>query len=705
MRPARTLFAGAGRAALAIAFLAGAAPALAQAEEAETGDAPPPAAPSPATVEGARTYTPADFARFAPKNALDMLRQVPGFVIREAAQERGLGQATGNVLINGQRISGKSNDAITELTRIPADNVTRIEILDGATLDIPGLSGQVANVVAKSGGAFSGQFSWEPNFRQRNTDPLWTRGSISVSGKKGAFDYTVGLQNQSGGGGANGRTIIYNPDLSVREFRYDVWTSEVENPRLSGRLTYDGPGSDVGNLNASYQRFYYDYRERGDRFGDPTLPDRFRVVRNDEDSYAYEIGSDYEFGLGPGRLKLIGLNRFEHVPFSQDVVTSFADDRADTGSRFARTGDESERIGRAEYKWKGWGSDWQISAEGAFNSLDNVSEFLILQPDGTYKEIEFPGSTARVEEDRYEVMGSWGRTFSPKLSVQLAAGGEYSNLRQSGAQGLDRTFWRPKGQFSAAWKPNPRTDVNVRLQRRIGQLNFYDFLATVNLTEDRENAGNFDLVPPQTWHGEVETIRNLGAYGSTTLRLYGQLIEDIVDVVPIGETGESPGNIDHAKAWGAEWKTTFQFDPMGWKGAKLDARIQVQGTEVRDPLTGEKRPISNYLQHLVVVTLRHDIPDSDWAWGGGGEYVRSAKSYRLTEVSRFSEGPLWFHLYAENKDVFGLTVRATINNIFGATSMARRTVYVGRRTGPIDFLERRDRLIGPIFSLSVRGEF
>ncbi|MFN3389674.1 MAG: TonB-dependent receptor plug domain-containing protein [Allosphingosinicella sp.] len=705
MRRASTLLAGAGRAALALAVLAGAAPALAQDEEAPTGDAPAPIPTLPATVEGARTYTPADFARFAPKNALDMLRQVPGFVIREASQERGLGQATGNVLINGQRISGKSNDVLTELTRIPAENVTRIEILDGATLDIPGLSGQVANVVAKSGGAFSGQFSWEPSFRQRFTDPVFTRGSVSVSGKKGAFEYTLGLQNQSNQSGAGGRTIIYNPDLTVREFRDDVWTGAVENPRLSGRLTYDGPGAQVGNLNASYQRFYYDYRERGERTGHPDQPDRVRFVRNDEDSYAYELGGDYEFPLGPGALKLIGLNRFEHLPFTQDVVTSFADLSPDTGSRFARTGDESERIGRAEYKWKGWGSDWQISAEGAFNSLDNVSAFLILQPDGSYKEIEFPGSTARVEEDRYEVMGSWGRTFSPRLSVQLAAGGEYSNLRQSGANGLDRTFWRPKGQFSAAWKPNPKTDVNLRLQRRIGQLNFYDFLATVNLTEDRENAGNADLVPPQTWHGEVEAIRNLGAYGSTTLRLYGQLIEDIVDVIPIGETGESPGNIDSAKAWGAEWKTTFQFDPMGWKGAKLDARVQVQGTEVRDPLTGEKRPISNYLQHLVAVTFRHDIPESDWAWGGGGEHVRSAKSYRLTEVSRFSEGPFWFHLYAENKDVFGLTVRATVSNIFGATSMARRIVYTGRRTGPIDFIERRDRLIGPIFSLSVRGTF
>ena len=699
--------AGAARAAFVLGCLTAAAPALAQeeAEPEDTGDAPPPVASDPATVEGARTYLPADFARFAPKNALDMLRQVPGFVIREATQERGLGQATGNVLINGQRISGKSNDVLTELSRIPSDSVTRIEILDGATLDIPGLSGQVANVVAKSGDNFSGQYSWEPNFRQRFTDPVFTRGSVSVSGKEGPFEYTVGLQNQANHSGAGGRTIIYNPDFTVREFRNDVWTGEVENPRISGRVTYDGPGSQVGNLNASYERVYYDFVERGLRFGDPTQPDRVRLVENSQESYSYELGGDYELPLGPGSLKLIGLNRFEHVPFFQDVVTSFADLSPDSGSRFARTGDEKEQIARAEYKWKGWGSDWQISAEAAFNSLDNVSELLLLQPDGTYEELEFPGSTARVEEDRYEVMGSWGRTFSPRLSVQLAAGGEYSTIRQVGPDGQTRSFWRPKGQFSAAWKPNPKTDVNFRLQRRVGQLNFYDFLATVNLTDDRENAGNFDLVPPQTWHAEVEAIRNLGAYGSTTLRVYGQLIDDIVDIIPIGEDGESPGNIASAKAWGIEWKTTFQFDPMGWRGAKLDARVQFQGTELRDPLTGEKRPISNYLMELAEVSLRHDIPDTDWAWGAGGSYSLAAQSYRLTEVGRQWEGPFWGYVYAEHKDVFGLTVRATVNNIFAATSMLDRTVYVGRRTGPIDFIEQRDRLIGPIFSFSVRGKF
>ncbi|HEY7811109.1 MAG TPA: TonB-dependent receptor plug domain-containing protein [Allosphingosinicella sp.] len=698
-----TAYSAAGR-LLFVSLLAGTAAPL-WAQEAVTGDAPAPVAPDPVTVDGPRTYTPADFARFAPKNALDMLRQVPGFVIKEASQERGLGQATGNVLINGQRISGKSNDVLTELGRIPSGNVTRIEILDGATLDIPGLSGQVANIVAKSGGALSGQFAWEPSFRKFNTDPVFTRASASVSGKTGAFEYTLGIQNNANHSGASGGTIIYNPDYSVREYRDDHWTGEVENPRVSGRLTYDGPGSSVGNLNGSYQRVYHDFLETGYRTGNPNVPDRLRLLEQTEGGFAYEIGGDFEFKLGPGRLKFIGLNSVDQVPSGQDLRTSFDDGRPDTGQRFARTGKSSERIARTEYKWKGGGADWQISGEAAFNSLDNVSELFELLPNGDYQAIDLAGGTARVEEDRYELMGSYGRTLSPKLSFQLAAGGEYSNLRQAGAGGLSRTFWRPKGQFSAAWKPNKKTDVNIRLQRRVGQLSFYDFLATVNLGNESGNAGNPDLVPSQTWHAEVEAIRNLGAYGSTTFRVYGQKIDDIIDTIPIGATGESPGNIASAKVWGAEWKTTFQFDPMGWKGAKLDARIQMQGSSLRDPLTGEERPISNTLIRLGTLSLRHDIPNSDWAWGGAMTYEWYNKNYRLTEVGRQWEGPVWASLFVENKDVLGLTVRATVGNILAARSYWDRTVYQGRRTGPVAFYERRDRLIGPLFNFAIRGKF
>jgi len=52
--------------------------------------APSQAAPAP----NKRIYAAADFARFAPKTAYDMLVQVPSFTIRTAdTTERGLGQA------------------------------------------------------------------------------------------------------------------------------------------------------------------------------------------------------------------------------------------------------------------------------------------------------------------------------------------------------------------------------------------------------------------------------------------------------------------------------------------------------------------------------------------------------------------------------------------------------------------------------------
>ena len=690
------------------------APATPATSPAQAGDEPvTPAEPGEGAIDpaavavpprtGPRTFAPEDFARFAPRTALDMVRQVPGFTIRDAPQERGLGQATANVLMNGQRIGGKSDDVATQLGRIPAANVIRIEIVDGASLDVPGLSGEVANVITRATRT-NGQFSWRPEFRAHHTDPLFTRFDASVSGQTGPVEWTFGLENQGGRSGAGGRTQIFNRDRSLRELRDEHWTSNTDQPRGSARFVYDGPGTDIGNLNLSYRKFWHDF----DEFGLRTTTggaDRERTVVQDVHGYQYEIGGDYELGLAGGRLKLIGLNRFENEPVEQTVVTAFADGRPSVGSRFVRDSDELERIARAEFRWRGGGADWQISGEAAFNRLDVESQIFTLDPDGSFRELPFPSGTGSVAEDRYELMASYGRPLADNLTMQLSAGGEYSQLRQAGAGGLTRSFWRPKGQLALNWRPDERTTANLRLQRRVGQLNFLDFLATVNFSDDRENAGNPELVPPQSWELDLEGIRNLGRYGTTRLRLYGRWYQDVVDTIPIGPTGESPGNIDKAHAYGFEWNTTFNFDPMGWRGARLDARLQLQRSRVEDPLTGENRSISNFLLRLVEANFRHDVPDTDWAWGGSLSHVLGARQYRLTEVGRQWEGPVWTSLFVEHKDLLGLTVRATVSNLTGARSMWDRTVYVGRRTGPVDFIEDRNRTIGPIFSFSVRGRF
>ena len=85
--------------------------AFAQDGSAPAGDAPASAPADGGTTSRARqVYTPADFARYAPNNAYDMLSQVPSFQIRDNENLRGLGQATGNVLFNGERPSNKADE-------------------------------------------------------------------------------------------------------------------------------------------------------------------------------------------------------------------------------------------------------------------------------------------------------------------------------------------------------------------------------------------------------------------------------------------------------------------------------------------------------------------------------------------------------------------------------------------------------------------
>ena len=88
------------------------APLLAQAAGPSDPVVAPPPVAKPVSPQK-RVYTPADFARFAPKTAYDMLSQVPSFTIHMVdTQDRGLGQASENVLINGQRVTNKSRGAV-----------------------------------------------------------------------------------------------------------------------------------------------------------------------------------------------------------------------------------------------------------------------------------------------------------------------------------------------------------------------------------------------------------------------------------------------------------------------------------------------------------------------------------------------------------------------------------------------------------------
>jgi len=684
------------RLALLVALLSSVSPVFAQ-------DAPPTVAADAATAQGRRTYTPADFARFAPRNALDMLSNVPGFSIDVGDTERrGLGQATGNVLINGQRYSGKSTDVTTELQRISAANVVRIEVADAATLNISGLSGQVANVVTRSSG-LTGNYRWSPQQRARQTPARLLDGEVSLNGAIGTgTTFTLSLANNSFRNGNAGPELVTDPAGNILDRRDEVLSVDGDQPRLSGSLRHNFGNGAILNLNAAGGLTWQDVEEDGFRTG-PSQADRHRNVQERNRGHNYELGGDYEFGLGGGRLKLIGLHRFSHNQFRQTLLQTYADATPTLGQRFLQNGDQTESIGRGEYRWRGGGADWQISVEGALNRLDIDNALFDLGPAGDFVPIVFPNSAATVQERRAEAAITYGRPLSAHLTLQVSLAGEYSQLTQEGAGGLSRTFYRPKGFINLAWQPRPGFDLSARIERVVGQLNFFDFVASANLSGGTANAGNADLVPPQSWNAQLQATRNLGRWGTITARLYGRLTSDIVDVIPI-QGGQSPGNLDGAaKIYGIQWTSTFNFDPLGIPGAKLDANITLQHSSLRDPLTGAQRPISENLTREVNLQFRHDIPHSSWAWGAQFYQFRQAQGFRLDQLSQYLDTPGGLGAYVEHKNVFGLTVRAGVDNLLGTNESFSRTFLAGNRPSAPLFTESRDRFYGPIFTLTISG--
>lgn len=637
-----------------------------------------------------------------------MVRQIPGFQIQQQDNsQRGFGQATGNVLINGQRLSGKSNDAVDALGRIPANAVIRIELQDGAQLDIPGLSGQVANIISEQTGGISGAWSASSRFRD-NLDPSYLNGELSVSGKTGALDWTVSLENDNRRNGNQGLETVLDANGAVLEMRDEETRFANEEPGVALALAWRPASGVIANLNLSYDQFNFAGREISRQFPANAPEDNtLRFFTFGDDGRIGEISGDYEFGLGPGRLKLIGVQTVRFIDRFNQVNATLLADNTSGGSRFTNNSDETESIGRLEYAFSPReGRDWQVSVEGAFNTLDTTTNLFLVDGGGNFVPTALQDDNTRVEELRAEGNLTYSRQITPKINAQASVGVEYSELSQSGPTGQTRQFVRPKGFASLAWTPSPKTTISTRIEREVGQLNFFDFVSTVDVNFDNENAGNPDLVPQQAWLGEIELERRLGTTGAFTIRAYGEKITDIVDRIPIGLTGEAAGNLSGATRHGVEVNTTLRLDRFGAKGLQVEFEGEARKSALDDPLTGASRRINNDLVSRVFTEVRYDAPSTPYAMGVFFERFRQARNFRLDQAS-FRDGENGFlGVFVEHKDIFGLTGVITVSNLLDQIDFEERSVFEGRRnTSQLAFLETRDRTFGTILEIELRGSF
>src|SRR5690606_28402091 len=169
------------------------------------------------------------------------------------------------------------------------------------------------------GGAITGRYEYRAVWRPKYAKTSYGGGEVSLSGSTPRLEWTAAYTHGVSRGGAGGNVGAFITDAAgTLTERRDVLIQFVgEFPRLSGTLKWDGPGSMVANFNANYSRTYTD--SSNDEARDLLAGvGAFRDFDNRERGYGYELGGDVEFALDPGRLKLIGLERFDHLRFRAD---------------------------------------------------------------------------------------------------------------------------------------------------------------------------------------------------------------------------------------------------------------------------------------------------------------------------------------------------------------------------------------------------
>lgn len=623
------------------------------------------AAPQP----GVTSYGAAFFANQQPGTALDMLNRIPGFTLDTGASVRGFEGAAGNVLIDGQRPASKSDSLQDILQRVPAGKVERIDVIRGGA---PGVDMQgkavLANLVLKKDDGLRALVSLADNriddgrdLGQVRAEASGTLGDVKweVSGRAGR-----GLDDGAGAGKGVRFTPGQPPALTGYDGEGDslFWNGVAagEGPVLGGTLRVNG------RLNTND----FKAEEFTRILTAPTANERSVLI---EDTDETEIGARYSRKFGERlEMQFVGLrqtrDRVRDDIFTDADVSRFLVDRRTT-----------EMIARAVAKYQAnarW--SFELGGESAINTLDSATT---RSRNGVFTAV--PAGNVGVQEDRSELFLKSTWRPAPKWTVDGGLRYEVSTLTADGDVVLEKALRYLKPRVAISWAPRPATQLRVRLEREVGQLNFNDFVASGGLNSaGGVTAGNPDLNPEQAWVGEVAIEQGFWTSGSLVLTYHHANLSDVVDRGPVTT---SAGTFDRPENIGAGMRDvlsldfTLPFDRLGLKGALLKGGVKKRWIEVTDPTTGQTRFQSSAHRLDWNATFTYDMPVQKITWGVEvfGAFRESYYRFNLVEEFKLSSYVKPFIEYRPRPDI---NIRLELPNVTRRNLHDIYYVYPRRRT-------------------------
>ena len=679
-----------------------AAPAFAQ----DAPAAAAAAAPSRTTV-----YPASFFAQYAPRNALDIARQVPAFQIDFGDTNlRGFGGAAGNIVINGARPSSKSESLADVLAKIPANRVVRVEIGPGDLFGADYSSkSQVLNIVLSAEGGIDGNVTG--SVRRLYTGKLVTDGSVSALIKRGhsTINLSAGFNNNLNHEEGTDTLRDITPPLATGEIleqRRKFNSYHDFNPYISGSWALEKAPDDAIRVNARWSPGQFDLFQ-ANRVTVPGEDPRDDNLIQDYDQGVFELGGDVTKPLGGGAIKLVGLATRRKVDNFDNYIhrNGLRDDGAVRVGGFEQTqkADRNETIGRVTWTKQniGGGFSFETGIEAALNTLDNTTHLFIVNEDGSETERILPVTSATVKEKRAEAFVNIGKQISPAFRFDAGVRYEYSHLTVNGDAQADRTLKFLKPSLTLDWKPGGKWHTQFSIKRTVAQLNFFDFVTAAELSTDRVNAGNANLEPQRSWEFRATADHPLLGDGQIKLDLgYDQIsmFQDRILICDPDHPGnanfcfDAPGNIGTGKRSFAAVTVDAPLQQLGLSGTRLKLFGQLQQTRVEDPISGEKRNFSDFFPEWQwEVSLRRD--HESWSYGFGVSDRDRFTFFRTDEFDTNFNSQPYATAFVEYRPDKRTSVTFDIDNAINTHGMRDRQIYIPNRAALDPFVidEFRER--------------
>lgn len=725
------------------------------------------------TAEPILQYGTEYFQRFEPLTAGDALKRVPSVTFlsdvieSDAPRLRGLPPGYTQILINGERVPGSAADRSFFMDRIPAELISRVEIVRSSSARRTGdaVAGTL-NIELRDGYELDGGYIRAGGLRY-DDDELEPSLGLVYGGKVGPGRLLIGGNLQGRHNPKLKKSLRYgdspenNPDFATDDFdnREDQTdTRDGKDYSFNGTYEIDGDTTNF-RLNGFYVKTDRTESERSFEYDDPTaitgplpdgnlLSDNANVAKIDQENYSIDGKLTQEWSAGKtsvrvGYAKFIEDRRETEYQIDFDVdyddgeVPTFEGALTDTDIKDQEFSVKLEHeIALSDGINVVFGGLYQnkkrdtsiLEAEQEDDGPTSWDQFARNPTElaGEFEDGEFgPGNLNGIKEDRRDAFAliegkntgfSWEagvryETTKVKINDQTVDPDEIDPNQSNKYEKL-----LPSASFKYQITGDTRIIGSVARTLRRPEFNFITPALLEEEVGDNDLLGNPQLDPEMAWGVDLGVEHRMGR-GIVGINFFYRDIKDLIELTNTGLPGSeddpegdrtfiyTPQNVGDAKVYGVEFDLSTDLGFIGLPNTGIFGNASYLDSEVTDFLG--KRRMNDQSKYVYNFGFIQDFPRFGAAFGATYRKQGTAFGRVIAEEVTTTYGAE-LEIFVEKRVGKSFTIRAVGSNLLNGhkdEAFNKFDNIADQIDRSFDEYELESEKAGPVFQVIARYAF